>query len=389
MKLLFVVQRYGLEVDGGAELYCRWLAEKANLNHQVTVLTTTAQDYITWANQYTPGRTSINGVEVIRMAVEFERHIESFNALTDRILTGQTLEADSEDEWLRAQGPWSPQMIEYIRQNHLNYDLLIFVTYLYAPTVYGSKIAPEKSLLIPTAHDEPVASFAVFRELYHRIRGLLYLTEAEKNYVESMFGVQDKPNILLGTGINLPEPVCSAREIDVKYGIFKPFLLYMGRIEPGKGCADLVKNFLSYRRNHPSGISLVLAGRLHMPLPEDPSIRYIGFVPDGDIQPLISASSAVVVPSPYESLSILLLQAFACGKPVIANATSPVLLAHCLNSNGGLYYADEDEFIEALDLILGDENLRHRLGENGTRYIQTQFTWDRVLERFENFLQRF
>lgn len=386
MKLLFVVQRYGIEVDGGAELYCRWLAERTSRHHAVTVLTTTAKDYITWANDYPCGESLLGGVPVIRMPVVRCRDMESFNRLTDRVLM-QPENMDLQEQWVREQGPWSPGLLEYLKSHHAEFDFLIFVTYLYAPTVCGIRIAPDKSLLIPTAHDEPVAHLPIFTDVFQQPRGLMYLTGPEKEFVARTFHLGHQASLLLGTGIELPDSSGSAVEVLEKYKIGQPYLIYMGRIEPGKGCDHLVRFFQSYRRTGRHNPTLILAGRLHMDLPDDPSIRYIGFVPDSDIRLLLSSAAAVIVPSPFESLSILLLQAFACSRPVIANSASDVLTEHCRLSNGGLYYADESEFTEALDLVLNHPSLGRSLGENGCRYIQDYFTWDKVMSRLDDFLQ--
>lgn len=144
MKLLFIVQRYGLEVDGGAELYCRWLAERLSAIHEVTVLTTTARDYTTWANSYPVGESQLNGVTVIRKPVTMTRDIHSFNELTTTILSDGN-DRDAEENWLKMQGPWSPDLLSYLETNHFRYDLLIFVTYLYAPTVLEQKLRRKKA----------------------------------------------------------------------------------------------------------------------------------------------------------------------------------------------------------------------------------------------------
>ncbi len=381
MKLLMIVQRYGSEVDGGAELYCRWLAEHLLKAVDVTVLTTTARDYTTWDNYYQPGKTMVNNVPVIRMPVSCSRNMESFNAQTKSILAKDSTTQEQND-WLKAQGPWSPDLFDYLETNHNRYDLLLFTTYLYITSVKGTTIAPEKSLLIPTAHDEPVAHLPVFHELYKRVAGLFYLTEPEKTFVEATYPVQNKPAIVLGTGVDLPHSSITPESVVTRHNLKKPFLFYMGRVEAGKGCLRLIERFLHYRNSVSSSLKLVLAGRKHIDIPNDESIIYTGFIPDNEVKPLLQASDIVVVPSAYESLSILLLQAFSCRRPVLANADSPVLKTHCINSNGGLFYSSDDEFSEALSLLENKPDLRHRLGSNGYSYVQRNFTWTSVIDRF-------
>jgi glycosyltransferase involved in cell wall biosynthesis len=91
----------------------------------------------------------------------------------------------------------------------------------------------------------------------------------------------------------------------------------------------------------------------------------------------------VVVPSPFESLSLLALEAMAVGTPVLCNARSEVLVEHCLKSNAGFFYADRDEFIECSNLLLGDERMRRAMGRNGREYIIRNYRWDVIMAKYE------
>lgn len=383
-NFLFIIQRYGLDVDGGAELYCRWLAEKVAGYSRVTVLTTTARDYVTWENHYSEGAATVNGIPVIRQPVLETRDIRTFNQMTGAILQGDP-SIETQYEWLRRQGPWSPGIQEYLRSHHGDYDGLIFFTYLYATTVLGTQIAPARSILIPTAHDEPVAHLTIMHEMYERVAGLMYLTPAEQTFVEKTYDIRKTPAVLIGTGVDLPDGNLSEAAVRSKYGLHGDVLLYIGRVEAGKGCAELVNCFKAYQHRYGGDQTLVLAGRRHMDVPDDPAIVCPGYIPDEDIVPLINAATAVIVPSPFESLSILLLQSFQCGVPVVANGHAPVLAGHCRASNGGLYYETCEEFIEVLHLLLSQPDFRRKLGQNGYAYVQRNYTWHAVLEKFQNF----
>ena len=420
MKIGFIVQRYGTEILGGSEYHCRLIAERLAPKHQVEVLTTCAQDYIAWKNEYPEGSDRVRGVTVRRFANARTRDIHAFNRYSEWIFNN-THTREDELEWLRQQGPWCPALLEYLERNHQQYDVLIFFTYLYAPTVLGAKIAPQKSILVPTAHDEPAIRLEIYKELFSLPAGLAYNTDVERRFLTTHFSMRAIEEETIGCGVDLPhaqeyprehtpprhgDPDDQAAEdeeaaaADDASPIFRPHLaqrgsmfrrrhrlhgpivLYGGRIDPGKGCEELIEYFSTYVQEG-GDASLVLMGVKLMPLPEEPFIRFAGYLPDQERVQALEAATVVVVPSPYESLSLLALESFAVGTPVLANARSEVLVEHCRKSNAGLYYADRDEFTEALRMLVGDERLRARLGRNGREYIRTNYRWDVILAKYE------
>src|SRR6187200_1134311 len=171
MRIAFIVQRYGAEILGGSEYHCRLIAERLAPRHQVEVLTTCAADYISWKNEYPEGTDRVRGVTVRRFANARTRDIQAFNRYSEWIFNN-THSRDDEIEWLRQQGPWCPALLEYLERNHHQYDVLIFFTYLYAPTVLGVRIAPHKTILVPTAHDEPAIRLEIYKELFSQPAGM-------------------------------------------------------------------------------------------------------------------------------------------------------------------------------------------------------------------------
>jgi glycosyltransferase involved in cell wall biosynthesis len=419
VKLALIVQRYGTEVLGGSEHLCRLVAERLATLHDVEVLTTCAQDYITWKNEYAEGSDRIRGVTVRRFANARTRDIDEFNRYSDWIYNNAHSRAD-EMEWLTQQGPWCPSLIEHLRRHHHQYDVLIFFTYLYAPTVLGLEIAPAKSVLVSTAHDEPAIRLEIFKDVFSKPAAICYLTESERKFVHRQFPDHPLLEEVTGVGIDLPqqqpyprmppppdddapaevfEPGLSAddeppsREYPShlltrgsvfrrRHRLYGPIALYGGRIDPGKGCEELIEYFSSYVKDGGDG-SLALMGAKLMVLPEEPFIRFAGLLSDRERLQALEAATVVVVPSPYESLSLLALEAMSVGTPVLVNARSAVLVEHCVRSNGGLYYADRDEFVEALTLLIRDERLRQALGRNGREYVKQNYRWDVVLSKFE------
>jgi glycosyltransferase involved in cell wall biosynthesis len=409
MKIAFIVQRYGTEILGGSEYHCRLIAERLAPRHQVEVLTTCAQDYITWANEYPEGADRVRGVTVRRFANAQTRDIHAFNRYSEWIFNHQH-SRDEEVEWLRQQGPWCPALLEYLERHHNQYDVLIFFTYLYAPTVLGVRIAPQKSILVPTAHDEPAIHLEIYKELFSHPAAIAYNTEVERRFLTTHFSIRAVEEETVGCGVELPQAQQYPRDrqsaerepehADADSPTFRPHLaqrgttfrrrhrlhgaivLYGGRIDAGKGCEELIEYFSAYVNNG-GDASLVLMGVKLMPLPEEPFIRFAGRLSEQERTQALEAATVVAVPSPYESLSLLALESFAVGTPILANARSDVLVDHCQKSNAGLYYADRYEFDECLRMLVADQRLRASMGANGRDYVRRNYRWDVIIGKYE------
>jgi glycosyltransferase involved in cell wall biosynthesis len=409
MRIAFIVQRYGTDILGGSEYHCRLIAERLADRHQVEVLTTCARDYITWKNEYPEGADRIRGVTVRRFATARTRDLQEFNRYSDWIFNNRH-GRNEEMEWLKQQGPWAPGLIDYLERHHHQYDILIFFTYLYAPTVLGLKVAPSKSLLVPTAHDEPAIRLGIYQDVFSNAAGIVWNTDVERAFVSSKFHLRALVEDVVGCGVDLPEgeavdedmtppsppetrePLAPhlegpANAFRRRHRLHGRFLLYGGRIDPGKGCEELLEYFQTYRKNG-GDAALVLMGVKLMPLPDDDYVRFAGMLPDEERLHALQAATVVVVPSPHESLSLLALEAFAVGTPVVANARAEVLVEHCRRSNAGLYYGDRWEFEEAVRLLLKDASLRATMGKNGKAYVNRNYRWSIILSKYERLFAR-
>jgi glycosyltransferase involved in cell wall biosynthesis len=417
VKLAFIVQRYGTEILGGSEYHCRLIAERLAERHEVEVLTTCARDYITWKNEYAEGTDRVRGVTVRRFATARTRDIDAFNRQSDWIFHNPHT-ADDEMEWLKQQGPWSPALLDHLARRHQQFDALVFFTYLYAPTVLGLRIAPARSVLVPTAHDEPAIHLDIYREMFSLPAAIAYNTDVERRFLATHFPIRAVAEDTVGCGVDLlaspdrdppreeHDPLTEPEAAVWRYDDYQPlpphitergavfrrrhrlhgsFVLYGGRIDPGKGCEELIEYFSSYVADG-GDASLALMGVKLMKLPDEPFIRFAGLLSERERVHALEAATVVTVPSPYESLSLLALEAFAVGTPVLANARSDVLVEHCTRSNAGLYYADRDEFVEALRLLLADAPLRAAMGRNGREYVKRNYRWDVILAKYDTLI---
>jgi glycosyltransferase involved in cell wall biosynthesis len=410
MRIAFVVQRYGAEILGGSEYHCRLVAERLAARHDVEVLTTCARDYITWKNEYPEGTDRVRGVTVRRFANAHTRDLAAFNQYSEWIFANPHTR-DDEMKWLEMQGPWCPALIEYLNRHHRSYDALIFFTYLYAPTVLGLEIDPSRSILVPTAHDEPAIHLDIYKEMFRLPAAVAFNTEVEKNFLKGTFQIRAIAEETVGCGVDLMlgeaegQPIAGGGEdedaeeaVDViaqlkargvpfrrRHRLYDDFLLYGGRIDAGKGCEELLEYFTSYKE-HDGNAMLVLMGVKLMQLPEVPWVKFAGLLSERERLQALEAATVVVVPSPFESLSLLALEAMAVGTPVLCNGRSEVLVEHCVKSNAGLYYQDRDEFIECTKLLLGDERLRRSMGRNGKEYVKRNYRWDVILSKYDRLI---
>jgi glycosyltransferase involved in cell wall biosynthesis/ubiquinone/menaquinone biosynthesis C-methylase UbiE/uncharacterized protein YbaR (Trm112 family) len=380
-KIAFVVQRYGLEVNGGAELLCRHVAEHLSRYFDIEIITTCAIDYITWENEYASGKQILNGLTVWRFPVDHPRDIFKFNKYSEIIYGNPNRGEDDEIKWMELQGPFSTKLFDFIDTHKNDYTYFIFFTYLYCTTFFGLPIVKDKAILVPTAHDEPPIYLKIFENLFIIPRAICYNTEEEKQFVNKTFKNNHIINDIIGVGVEIPVAL-SPDTFRVKYNIRNNFIIYIGRIDESKGCGELFDHFIRYKEETKSDLKLILLGKSAMKIPEYEDIIQLGFVSDEDKFNGIAASDLIIMPSRYESLSIVLMEAWACKKAVLVNGSCDVLKGHCLRSNGGLWYENREEFKECLDLLISDDRLRVKMGENGKKYVEENYSWSEIEEKY-------
>lgn len=387
-KIALVNQRYGLEVNGGSEYYTRLIAECLAGDYQVDVITTKALDYTTWEDFYEADEEDINGVHVRRFSVK-NRRAKDFNEYNGKYLaelSSGKADLEKENAWFEKQGPFCPDAIEYIRRNRDNYDVFIFVTYLYYLTVKGLPEAADKAIFIPTAHEEPYIHFKTFEKLFTLPRAYVFLTDEEKALVQGLFDCEDISCRVMGTGVEIP---CKPDEASFrsKFGIKDSYIIYVGRIDEGKDCPMLFRYFIEYKNRHPeSSLKLVLMGKQVCDIPRHRDIISLGFVSEEDKFSGISGAKCLILPSKFESLSISVLEAMSLSVPVIVNGVCEVLKGHCIKSNGGLYYNNYFEFEGAVDYMLSHDKEYATMKKNALSYIDRYYKWENIMHSFREII---
>jgi glycosyltransferase involved in cell wall biosynthesis len=386
VKLAVVVQRYGLDINGGAELHARYVAEQLARRADVHVLTTCARDYITWRNDLAAGESDVNGVRVRRFPVRRERDPERFGRRSHHVFGSAHSMAD-ELAWLESEGPASTALIDSIRRNEPGYDFFIFFSFRYYHAYHGIRAAAPRALLVPTAERDGAVGLSIFGPIFRGVRAVMYNSFEERAMIHAVSGNDAVPHVVVGVGSEVPARTDPQR-FRRKYGITSPFVVYVGRIDENKGCKELFSHFERYARAVPGDLSLVLMGNSILPIPEHPRIRHLGFVEDEDKFDGIAAAEALIMPSYFESLSMVALEAWALGKPVLANGRCDVLQGQCLRSNAGLFYESFEEFLETLALIQSHRRLAFEMGQNGREYFQRHYAWPVIVRKYMEMFER-
>ena len=387
LSLAIVVQRYGADINGGAELHARYIAEHLAPHADIRVLTTCARDYLTWRNELPPGSTEINGIAVERFPVSRERarDLLEFGLHSTRVFH-QHHSLDDELAWLDVQGPVCPGLLRRVADAGGEFDFVIAFSLRYPTAFHAARLAPDRTVLVPTMEKESAMGLSLLPPVLRGVRAIMYNSLEEQHQLQALSGNQHVPGVVVGIGSDIPADPQPARA-RARFGLTNRFILYVGRIDANKGCDELFALFQSYLRVsylklQDRELDLVLIGTPVLPIPEHPRIRHLGFVSDADKFDVLAAAEALVMPSYYESLSMVALEAWALGRPVLANARCDVLLGQSLRSGAGLFYRDAEEFGAALDAILDDPALAATLGASGQQYFAKHYRWNVIESKY-------
>lgn len=374
MKLALVIHRYGDGVAGGSEAHGRGLATELAKSHEVEILTTTARDYLSWQNEFEVGESSVDGLRVTRYPVTKSRDLQRFAAVSDHVFNEAHERAD-EERWIVENGPLCPDLVEAIRAR-TDVDFFLCYSYRYYTGVKGALAAGKRAILVPTAEEDDAIRLSVFADLFRAVSGFLYLTPEEKELIErAAGGVLEAPSRVIGSGLNVRRAGPSPRQ---SLGVPEAYALYVGRIDRNKGVDTLFRYYLWLAAEWPDCPPLLLVGHPVLDVPVHPKIRHLGYVSDDAKSSLIEGASVVLMPSRYESLSMIVLEAWALSRPVLANAACAVLEGQCRRSHGGLYYRDYAEFRLMLRRLMAEPDLREALGAQGQRYVNAHYSWERA-----------
>ncbi len=388
MRVAIVVQRYGADIVGGSEQLARDVAETMQGSWDVTVLTTCAQDYITWKNHYPEGREVLNGVPVMRFPVAKPRDMSSFSASSSDIENRSfRLTEEEERKYFEEQGPLVPKLVDHIKAHRDDFDVFIFFTYLYYTSVLGIPPVADKAYLVSTAHDEPTFYFMrTYAPLFHSLRGIIFLSREEQRLMNQVYQIPPQVRQILG-GYGVPKPVVEATTDEEKRleDKFVPmmgahFFLFLGRATGAKRVGDILHAHHEIVDHYNLPTALIMGGSVHadIQVPTRPDFHICGYLTPVEKSFLLKRATALLNPSSYESLSIVILEAWAHQTPVIVNGHSTVMREHCDASRAGLYYYSSATLRGQMAWARTHPNEARALGVQGSHYVASTFQWDQV-----------
>ncbi len=388
MRILYVVQRYGERIIGGSEAACRGFAEALVAGgHHVEVLTSCAQSYVDWADEFQPGVEVINGVVVNRLPVVNPRRDSVFGPIHDHLMRDPSKSLRSEQlRWARLMGPELRGQRTWLFENSSRFDVAIFMTYLYASTVFGLPVLAGRipTILQPTAHDELPAYVPLFQSIFRLPDSFLFFTEEERRTVQRIYGVEPSGKVV-GIGINQPDAHGVGGNFRRLFGLGDfPYITYVGRLDASKGVGELIRFFRAFKERNDTTLKLVLVGDGDFDVPESSDVIKTGYVDEETKRNAISGALALVQPSYFESFSIVVCEAWMEARPALVQGHCTVLRGQAMRSRGAVPYEGFAEFEAALEMLINNSEISSLLGRNGKKYVSERYSWESVIKETES-----
>lgn len=386
-KIGFVIPWFGMDIPGGAEAELRELVlHLKETDLEFEVLTTCVKSFNSnWSENYhKEGVSEEKGITIRRFKAN-GRDGAAFDNVNYKLMKNMPVTREEEEIFIREMVN-SSGLYEYMRENEDEYGLFVFIPYMFGTTYYGVEINPAKAVLIPCFHDESYFYMSIFKELYSKVAGIIYNAKPEKELVEKNYNLQNVNQIVMGIGMDT-DIFGDAHRFREKFKIANPYMIYAGRKDVGKNVDLLLRYFSEYHKRQISDLGLVLIGGGEIDIPKDISDKVydLGFVDIQDKYDAYVAAELLCQPSHNESFSLVIMESWLCGKPVLVNDGCAVTKNFAMESNGGLYFKDYFEFEGAINYILSHKDTAAVMGDNGKRYVKDNFAWDKIVERYIKF----
>lgn len=382
-KIAFVVQRFGRSVSGGAEAFARMYAKRLSEFYDITVLTTTSKT-LDWDNDLAAAAPEGDDFEILRFPPHNRRDHQEIQKASVKAFKGEI----SYDEWEVHHGPHVPELSDYLQTYADEFDVIVNWTYMYATGTYAPKVHGRASIVnVPFFHDEIWLYMQGCGANALQYDANIYQTAAEKNLAaRAIAGIDRKQSIILGAGVE--EAVLDEiRAADTRSPLADPYVVYVGRVERAKGVPELLEQFRKYKEASGSKLKIVIIGRLDdIEIEVDEDIVLPGFVSEEEKATYIKHALCLINPSHFESFSLVLVEAWSLGRPVMVSGACAATTGQVERSGGGFVYRNYRELAWSLAVLEKDAELGNRLGANGSAFYETNYRWSALVPKVRAFL---
>lgn len=388
-KIGFVTPWYGEDIPGGAEMELRGILKHlVDKDIEMEVLTTCVKDSLSdWNVDYHQAGTEVvGGISVRRFPVR-KRNVLEFESINYKLIHRLYVTEAEEYSFFREMVN-SPKLYEYMKEHQAEYDLFVFIPYLFGTTYYGMQICPEKSVLISCFHDEGYVHMKCLKKVVERIRGIIFLSGPEQELANKVFDLSNVRQSVLGAGVD-SDYVGNADDFRKKYKLEAPFIMYAGRKAEGKNVHLLIQYFSEYKKRNQNAVKLVLIGGGTIAIPKErkEDIIDLGFVSMQDKFDAYAAATLLCQPSRNESFSLVIMESWLCGRPVLVHEKCEVTRNFVTEAEGGLYFKDYYDFEGCINYCLEHEELAAKMGQNGKKYVEDNFLWDAITAKLLSFFE--
>lgn len=389
-KIAFVTPWYGDGISGGAEMELRGISSHMkDVGEEIEILTTCVKDFNSdWnINYHRSGKTVENGLTVRRFPVR-KRDVKKFDEVNFKLMNDRSITPGEEKIYIEEMVN-SPRLYEYIKDNQDEYRVFIYIPYMFGTTYYGIQKCPEKSVVIPCFHDESYIYLEIYKKVFEQVAGMIYHAQAEKDLANRVFELREVNQAVLGEGVDT-DWHGDAERFWCKYNIGDPFVLYAGRKDAGKNVDVLIRYFCEYKRRNKKRLKLVLigGGNIDIPKEHEEDIVDLGFVPVQDKYDAYAAAAFLCQPSTHESFSLVIMESWLAGRPVLVHEQCEVTRSFAVETGGGLYFNDFFDFEGCVNYFLINEKMAERMGQSGCEYVKEHFSWDVIVDKYLKFITR-
>ncbi len=388
-KIGFVAPWYGETIPGGAEMELRGLVHHLkDAGVELEILTTCVKDFMcNWnKNYYKAGNYMEAGIPIKRFLVRHGNH-DIFGKINTKILNNIMISRAEEQDFIREMIR-STDLEQYIKKHQKEYSLFVYIPYMFGTTYYGVMACPKKAVMIPCLHDENYAYMSIYKRCFEAARGVIFHAKPESDLAQKLYQMQKTKHAVLGEGVDT-DLIGAAERFRKKYQIETPFLLYAGRKDKTKNVDTLIRYFEKYKRENSNDLQLVMIGPASIEIPESIQNEVIdlGFVPLQDKYDAYTAAHMLCQPSKNESFSLVIMESWLAGRPVLVSEECAVTSNFAKESNGGFYFSDYYQFEAQVNYLLENPKIADQMGQSGQEYVKKNFSWDVIVKKYRSFFR--